>query len=192
MTGNTIPATPTQQQDWSNGNDGLWRFMPSINVDGSGNMAIGYSVASTTLNPGIRYAGRLTTDAANALQSENIIMASTGHQTRTNTDGGGRWGDYTSMFVDPTDNCTFYHVNEYYSVTQSVGWRNRVGTFRFSQCTGSPSATPTPSPSVTPTPAPTVPPAGTPTPTPTVTPTPSPVAPASAGNVTITATAGTT
>ena len=85
MTGNAIPATPTQQQDWSNGNDGLWRWMPSINVDGSGNMAIGYSTSSTTLNPGIRYAGRLVTDAANSLGQENIIMAATGHQTNPNT-----------------------------------------------------------------------------------------------------------
>ena len=50
-----------------NGNDGLWRWMPSINVDGSGNMAIGYTTSSTTVNPGIRYAGRLTTDPLNTL-----------------------------------------------------------------------------------------------------------------------------
>ena len=47
VTGGTFPATPVQQQDWSNGNDGLWRFMPSIAADRNGNMAIGYSVSSS-------------------------------------------------------------------------------------------------------------------------------------------------
>ena len=108
MTGNTIPATPTQQQDYSNLNDGLYRWMPSINVDGSGDMAIGYSTSSMTVNPGIRYVGRLASDPLNMVGPEAIMTAATGHQTST----GGRWGDYTSMFVDPTDSCTFYHTNE--------------------------------------------------------------------------------
>lgn len=190
MTGNTIPATPTQQQDFTNGNDGLYRWMPSINVDGSGNMAIGYSVSSTTVNPGIRYAGRLYTDSGSLLtQGETVMTAGTGHQTSTS----GRWGDYSALFVDPIDNCTFWHTNEYYSVTGSASWRNRVGLFKFSQCTGAAVPTPTPTPTATPipsaTPSPTVPP--TPTPAPVTSPTPSPTPPASAGNVTVVATAGT-
>jgi Domain of unknown function (DUF4214) len=168
MTGNSIPATPAQQQDWLNGNDGLFRWMPSINVDKQGNMAIGYSTSSSTLNPGIRWAGRLATDPANNLsQGEAVMTASTGHQTNN----PGRWGDYSTMFVDPSDSCTFYHTNEYYSVTSGAGWRTRVGSFKFATCTASPIPTPTP----------------TPTPTPVPTPTP----PVSAGPVTVTATAGT-
>ncbi len=188
VTGNTIPAMPTQQQDFNNGNDGLFRWMPSINVDGSGNMAIGYSASSTTLNPGIRYAGRLYADNGSTLtQTEAVMMAGTGHQTSTQD----RWGDYSTMFVDPTDNCTFYHVNEYYSVTSSASWRTRVGAFKFPQCTGAPLSTPTPTPSPNPTPTPTPIPTPTPTATPSTSPTPSPTPPASAGNVTITATSGT-
>src|SRR5436305_3535559 len=192
MTGNSIPATPAQQQDWTNGNDGLFRWMPSINVDWQGNMAIGYSTSSSTLNPGIRYAGRLASDPLNTLaQGESVMSASTGHQTSTS----GRWGDYSSMFVDPTNSCAFFHTNEYYSVTvatSGANWRTRVGTFRFAGCTdvqvpsGTPSPTPTASPTATPTPTPTA----TPTTTPTATPSPTP--PASAGNVTVVATAGTT
>ena len=110
VTGNTIPATPTQQQDFTNGNDGLFRWMPSINVDGSGNMAIGYSVSSSTLNPGIRYAGRLFADTGSTLtQGETVMWPGTGHQTST----ADRWGDYSALFVDPNDNCTFWHTNEY-------------------------------------------------------------------------------
>jgi hypothetical protein len=168
MTGNTIPPVPTQQQTFNNGADGLWRWMPSINVDAQGNMSIGYSTSSATLDPGIRYAGRLAGDPLNDLsQGEAVMTPGTGHQTSAS----GRWGDYSSMFVDPTDGCTFFHTNEYYSATSSAAWNTRVGSFKFPTCT----ATPLPT--------------ATPTPTPAATPTPTP--PISAGPVTVTASAAT-
>ena len=143
MTGNTIPATPAQQQDWNNGADGLFRWMPSINVDRQGNVAIGYSTSSTTLNPEIRYAGRLAGDPPNNMaQGEATLITAGGHQTSTS----GRWGDYSTMFVDPTDSCTFWHVNEYYTATSSASWATRIGSFKFSGC-----AAPTPTPTATPT-----------------------------------------
>ncbi len=128
VTGNSIPATAVQQQTFNNGADGLWRWMPSANVDAQGNFAIGYSTSSTTVNPGIRYAGRLKTDPLNILaQGEAILFASAGHQTSTS----GRWGDYSATYVDPSDGLTFYHTNEYYSTTSSAGWNTRVGAFKF-------------------------------------------------------------
>jgi hypothetical protein len=189
MTGNTVPATPAQQQDFSNGNDGLYRWMPSINVDGSGNVAIGYSTSSTTVNPGIRYAGRLSTDPLNSMfQGEAVMIPGTGRPTSTS----GRWGDYSAMFVDPTDNCTFYHTHEYFNAVGASNWRTGVGAFRYGSCTGAPPPTPTPTVTPTATPTPTPTPTATPnaTPTPTPTATPSPTPPVSAGPVTITATAG--
>ena len=62
VTGGTFPATPVQQQTWTNNNDGLWRWMPSIAVDDAGDTVIGYSVSSPSMFPGIRYAGRLSAD----------------------------------------------------------------------------------------------------------------------------------
>ena len=38
VTGGNFPANPAQQQSWTNGNDGLWRWMPSIAVDQNGNV----------------------------------------------------------------------------------------------------------------------------------------------------------
>ncbi len=141
MTGNTIPPTPAQQQDWNNGADGLFRWMPSINVDSQGNVAIGYSTSSTMLNPEIRYAGRLVGDPPNNMaQGEATLIPSGGHQTSTS----GRWGDYSTMFVDPTDGCTFWHVNEYYTATSSASWATRIGSFKFPGC-----AAPTPTPTAT-------------------------------------------
>jgi hypothetical protein len=173
VTGGNFPATAAQQQDWSNNNDGVWRFMPSIAVDQSGNTAIGYSTSSSSLHPGIRYAGRLATDPPSDLsQGEATMFTGAGSESDTN----GRWGDYSMTTLDPADGMTFWHVNEYEATTGSFNWHTRIGKFNF--VAGGPSPTPsitptptaTPTPSVTPTPIPTP----RPTPTPRIRPTPRP------------------
>src|SRR5947207_1819767 len=129
VTGGNFPATPMQQQSWTNGSDGLWRWMPSIAVDQNGNTAIGYSTSSATQEPSIRYAGRLASDPLNNLgQGEAVMTAGGGHQTHSS----GRWGDYSMLTIDPADNVTFWHTNEYYAVTSSANWFTRVGKFQFS------------------------------------------------------------
>src|SRR5262249_26781855 len=142
VTGNTIPAAPLQQQTFNNGADGLWRWMPSISVDAQGNLSIGYSASSDTVNPCIRYAVRLASDPLNSLaQGEAVMIAGTGHQTDPNPNA--RWGDYSSTFIDPSDNCTFWHTNECYSVTSNNTWNTRVGTYTFPSCASVPTSTPT-------------------------------------------------
>ena len=128
VTGGNFPATAVQQEDWSNGNDGLWRFMPSIAVDQNGDTAIGYSVSSPSMFPGIRYAGRLAADPPNDLsQGEAIMFSGTGSESDTN----GRWGDYSMTTIDPADNVSFWHVNEYEATTGSFNWHTRIGKFRM-------------------------------------------------------------
>jgi hypothetical protein len=131
VTGNTIPSAPAQQQTFNNGGDGLWRFMPSINVDRLGDMTINYSVSSTSTEPSIRYAGRLAADPPGTLaQGEAVLQAGGGHQTSSS----GRWGDYSATFVDPTDGCTFWQTNEYYPATAAASWSTRIGNFKFPGC----------------------------------------------------------
>jgi len=143
VTGGNFPATPVQQQDWSNANDGLWRFMPSVAVDQNGNTAIGYSLSSSSMFPGIRYAGRLAGDPPNNLgQGENTMFTGTGSETDTN----GRWGDYSYTSIDPSDGLSFWHVNEYEAVTGSFNWHTRIGKFNFAGGGPSPSPTPTATP----------------------------------------------
>ena len=128
FTGSTIPATAVQQQTFTNGGDLLWRWMPSIAVDAQGNLAIAYSTSSSTLEPSIRYAGRLAGDSLNTLaQGEAVMQAGGGHQTSTSA----RWGDYSALGIDPADNATFWHTHEYYSATSSSAWNTRIGKFKF-------------------------------------------------------------
>ena len=106
--------------------DSNHRWMGSMAMDGEGNIALGYSVSSTSVFPSIRYTGRMATDPLNQLpQGEGTIANGTGAQTYTS-----RWGDYTAMSIDPADDCTFWYTNEYYSTTNgSSNWQTRIGSF---------------------------------------------------------------
>lgn len=196
-----LMTAPTVFQQSTYQPDTTWRWMGSAGMDQGGNLAIGFSASSASISPQIRYAGRLATDPLNSLaQGEATLFSGTGSQTGT----GNRWGDYSALTIDPVDDCTFWYTQEYYATTGQFNWRTRIGSFKFTQCGGAPTPTPTPpaptptptppAPTPTPTPpAPTptpTPPAPTPTPTPATTPTPSPVAtptptPSPAGNFTL-------
>ncbi len=111
--------------------DGLHRWMGSAAQDSAGNMALGYSTSSATTFPSLAYTGRLAGDPLNTMpQGEGVIHTGTGSQTG----GGQRWGDYSSLNVDPTDDCTFWFVSEYVPVTSERGWQLRIGSFRFNEC----------------------------------------------------------
>ncbi|MDQ6654929.1 MAG: dockerin type I repeat-containing protein, partial [Verrucomicrobiota bacterium] len=113
--------------------DTTWRWMGSIAMDGTGDIAMGFSASSSTLNPQIRYAGRLVSDPLNTLgQGEATLFAGAGSPTGT----GNRWGDYSDMTVDPVDDATFWFTTEYFSTTGSqFNWRTRIGSFKFGPVT---------------------------------------------------------
>ena len=119
-------------------NDGVHRWMGSIAMDKNGNAALGYSVVNATdVFPGIRYTGRLAGDPLGQMTlGEGTIINGTASQTHTNS----RWGDYTAMTVDPVDDCTFWYVNEYYTVAGAAsaplgnGWQTRIASFRLPNC----------------------------------------------------------
>src|SRR5436190_8200402 len=123
------------QQGTYDPGDGVHRWMGSIAMDKKGNMALGYSVVNgTTVFPGIRYTGRLAGDPLGQMTlGEGTIINGTGVQLTTNS----RWGDYTDMTVDPTDDCTFWYVNEYYETTSPTllrNWQTRIASFRLPGC----------------------------------------------------------
>jgi hypothetical protein len=110
------------------------RWMGGINLDQSGNIALGYNVSSETLNPEIRITGRLRTEQAGLLRDETQCSPTdTGAQTGL-FDGRARWGDYATMAVDPDDQCTFWFTNEYYPVTSFSTWDTRICSLTFPTC----------------------------------------------------------
>jgi len=110
------------------------RWMGSIAMDGSGNIALGYSIVwrsgtlGTAVFPSLAYATRLATDPLNTLQEETLLVAGSAPQA-----GSNRWGDYSAMSVDPVDDCTFWYTGEYYT-SRGTQWRTRIGSFKLPGC----------------------------------------------------------
>jgi len=129
-------GSPTVYQQGTYAPDSAYRWMGSIAMDRNGDIGLGYSTSSSSLHPQIRYAGRLASDPLGQMtQGEGTIMAPNGSQT------GGlvRWGDYTSMSVDPSDDCTFWFTDEYLTTNGSFNWHTRIASFKFPSCTSGPS-----------------------------------------------------
>jgi len=114
------------------------RWMASIAMDHSGNIGVGYSVASAGTFPSIRYTGWEVGDPLGALQQETFFVVGGGSQT-----GYNRWGDYAAMRIDPSDDCLFWFTQEYQATTQVSNWNTRIGSFRFASCRQSQSSTTT-------------------------------------------------
>jgi len=124
-------GTPTVYQQGTFAPDSNFRWMGSITMDQMGDMALGYSESSSTMNPGIYYTGRLATDPLGTMEDEALIMAGAGVEQ-----GTYRWGDYTGMSIDPVDDCTFWYTNEYFAVTGKGNWHSRIASFKFPACPG--------------------------------------------------------
>jgi hypothetical protein len=128
-------GTVTVNQQGTFAPDATYRWMSSVAEDQSQNIALGYSASSSTVNPAVRFTGRVPGDPLGTMESEASIIEGAGAQT-----GGTyayRWGDYTAMQVDPSDDCTFWYVNEYQPATGYENWTTRIASFVFPSCGGS-------------------------------------------------------
>ena len=133
-------GTPVLAQQSTYAPDSSYRWMGSVAMDQTGDLAVGYSKSSSSVYPSVAYAGRLATDPVNTLQAETIVVSGTGSQ---NYSMNNRWGDYSAMQVDPVDDCTFWYTQEYIKTTGSFNWNTRIANFKFSNCGSSVTVSPT-------------------------------------------------
>ena len=140
----TVQTEGTYAPGSGNGAAGRDIWLGSAAQDHLGDLALGFS-ASCPANPcasppnapslagfpSILYAGRLAADPAGTLaQGEALLQAGAGSQQNA----AARWGDYSAMSVDPSDECTFWYTNEYYASSSSQNWQTRVGSFKYPGC----------------------------------------------------------
>lgn len=122
---------PTLYQDGTVSPDTTtYRFMPSIAQDATGNAAVGYSVSSASVHPGISASWFSLTNPTAPV--EFPILVGTADEENTY-----HWGDYASMTVDPVDGCTFWYVNEYFPTNETgtaINWHTRIAHFALSGC----------------------------------------------------------
>jgi hypothetical protein len=120
-----------QQGTVTAGGNSLW--MGSIAMDKEGDMALGFSESNaSTLHPSLAFTGRVPTDPLNTMESVASIFTAKGSVTNAS-----RWGDYSSMVIDPSDDCTFWYVNQYIPKTgpkNSHSFHTRVASLKFPTC----------------------------------------------------------
>ena len=126
----TSPWTVNQQSTYSptaiSGSTGINRWMGCAGIDQRGNIALAYSRSSSTNYPDIYYAERKKSDPVGTLGAEQLFHASGGSQTSSS----GRWGDYSAMTTDPSDEETLWFTAEYYAATATVDFKTRIGSFK--------------------------------------------------------------
>lgn len=118
----------TVRQQGTYAPDGHSRWMASISMNANHEIGLGYSISSSSVYPGIRYCGQSAgaNAAANGLMDipEEIIQTGGYSQTVTN-----RWGDYSGLQVDPTDDETFWYTTEY--ISSSGARATRIASFQL-------------------------------------------------------------
>jgi hypothetical protein len=127
----TVPVTSLAIfQQGTYAPDSNYRWMGSLTRDNVDDVLVGYSESSTSVFPSVAAAGRKFTDTLGTLSSEIISVNGAGSQSDT----ANRWGDYSTMSIDPSDNCTFYYVQEYYAVNGTFSWSTDVSSWKFPNC----------------------------------------------------------
>jgi len=126
----------TVYQEGTYAPNGNWRWMGSIARDKRGNILLGYSEScgdncpnGTPMYPSIFVAGRAASDPLGTLGAEVMVVGGTGSQPDT----ANRWGDYSTMRIDP-DGCTFWYTTEFYKVTATFDWSTQVASAKFGNC----------------------------------------------------------
>ena len=99
-------------------------------MDKTGGIAVGYNISSSTIVPSIRYAYRGPADPLGTMGNETIIHPGGGSQTGTLA----RWGDYSTISVDPVDGCTMVFTTEYIPSNGSFNWTTYIHSFKLSTC----------------------------------------------------------
>ena len=120
-------TTPVVFQQGTFAPDSSYRWMGDLAMDKSGDIALGYSVSSSTMHPAIRFTGRVQSDPAGTMETEATIIQGPGSQTIAS-----RWGDYSGMSIDPADDCTFWYSQEYALTTGD--WTTHLASLKFTNC----------------------------------------------------------
>ena len=105
-------------------------WMGSIAMDGAGNLALGFTASGQDFYPSVHFTARLASDPLGKMTfGDNIFVEGQGAQEEVS-----RWGDYTTMSVDPADDCTFWYAGEYVATGGAWMWDTRIGSFTLPSC----------------------------------------------------------
>ncbi|MCA9126212.1 MAG: pre-peptidase C-terminal domain-containing protein [Planctomycetales bacterium] len=130
-TNNFPVANPTLVQSGNvDPGPGVHAWMPAVAVDGAGNMAVGFALGGPNQFYSAGFTGRLASDPLGSTTNPVQEYAS-GQANYVANDGSGRnrWGDYSGLAIDPSDDATFWVFNEYASTGNR--WDTRIASFQL-------------------------------------------------------------
>jgi PKD repeat protein len=100
---------------------GYW--IPSVAISGQGHMALGCSYAASNVYAGVAVSGRLRTDPPGSTQQPTFAVVSANAYNISETNTFHRWGDFSQVVIDPTDDMTMWTFQEYCNADDSWGVR---------------------------------------------------------------------
>ncbi|MDH7445521.1 GEVED domain-containing protein [Aquimarina sp. 2201CG14-23] len=108
--------------------DGRHAWNASLAMDGQGNIGMGYTSMSgpttpSTVRVSSYFTGRLSSDPLGTMTSAEGLIANGNGNFTTST----RYGDYSKIDVDPSDDASFWFINEYIN----SGRKGVVGKFQI-------------------------------------------------------------
>jgi hypothetical protein len=131
-TGQTLgSAAPVlfQQGTYAPSND--FRWMGSAAMDKTGGIAVGYNISNaSSIMPSIRYAYRGPSDPAGTMGNETSVLVGSGNQNGNLT----RWGDYSTISIDPVDGCTMVFTTQFQPANGNFNWSTYIHSFKLSTC----------------------------------------------------------
>jgi hypothetical protein len=120
---------PVLYQQGTYAPDSFYRWMASPGMDRMGNIGIGFSFGGAPNYASQRFAARMAKDPHGQLTTAEAVLA-TGAAAQTY---GNRWEDYTTLAMDPSDDCTFWYVGDYYK-EGATNYSTKIGAFRLPGC----------------------------------------------------------
>jgi hypothetical protein len=131
-TGQTMAsATPVVRQQGTFAPTNDFRWMGSAAIDKTGGIAVGYNISNaSTIVPSIRYAYRGPADPLGTMGNETNALTGLGAQTASLS----RWGDYSTISVDPVDGCTMVFTTQFQPANGNFNWSTYIHSFKLSTC----------------------------------------------------------
>lgn len=124
-------ATPVIRQQGTFAPTADFRWMGSAAIDKTGGIAVGYNISNaSTIKPSIRYAYRGPADPLGTLGNETSALDGPGIQTASLS----RWGDYSTISVDPVDGCTMVFTTQFQPTDGNFNWSTFIHSFKLSTC----------------------------------------------------------
>jgi hypothetical protein len=135
------PGTGAVESQGRIGDPIRWYYYPSIAVNKDNVAAIGFSGSSTTEYVGGYYT--IVHPSSGTAEPVALLKAGEAPYYKTFSGGDNRWGDFSATVVDPTDDTSFWTLQEYAKLP--VSGISQWGTWWGKFTPGNPPAPPPPS-----------------------------------------------